>query len=483
MACISDLLHQPSIELVPLWCPNPSASIRWVAVTEHLDPTPFLEGGELVLTSSCGNPSSPGAWAEYVSRLQTRQVSALAFGIGPWQRKVPRALLAAARQAELNLIEVPEQTNFVRISRLVADLLQEEAEAEERLLGRAQQDLIGAACSSTPIKSILTKLGDIVRADCALTTGERIIASPPTASFQADELLAAVKRCGSVASSEITPLQTLIVLPAGSLHASSTFLVVKAAHALPQWTRKAISTAGLLLQTAQASQEKLAATRLALSRRSLELFLAGDPHTAREIYALAYPHSKPLDSKLTVVAVKGSRLQLERVHKRVENSFAAPTRLTEDRLHILISPSALPLLLSHLQDHDIMTAVGSPKRQQDVSRSLATAEIALKKATAKRPQVSWEEVSGNSIMALVDEADAVCWAQDFLDPLRSQPQLRTILSAFIGANGNIAQVSQETSLHRNTVRMKLEQAQRLLHINLDDPAARVQVWFSLRALE
>ena len=114
MASISDVIHHPSIKLVSLWCPHPHASIRWVAVTEHLNPTPFLEGGELVLTTSCGSPKTEHQWEEYVERLNKAHVSALAFGVGPWQRQVPRELLTAAREHGLNLIEVPEATNFVR---------------------------------------------------------------------------------------------------------------------------------------------------------------------------------------------------------------------------------------------------------------------------------------------------------------------------------------------------------------------------------
>ncbi|MBX6383552.1 MAG: PucR family transcriptional regulator ligand-binding domain-containing protein, partial [Microbispora sp.] len=54
--------------------------VRWVAVSELEDPTPFLEGGELVLTT--GMRLSDGDAVPYVSRLVGRGVTGLGFGVG-----------------------------------------------------------------------------------------------------------------------------------------------------------------------------------------------------------------------------------------------------------------------------------------------------------------------------------------------------------------------------------------------------------------
>ena len=122
------------------------------------------------------------------------------------------------------------------------------------------------------------------------------------------------------------------------------------------------------------------------------------------------------------------------------------------------------------------------RRQKEADDSAQTAELALKKTSPTRKQVTWDEISGNAMMALVGAKDARLWAKDFLAAANGNDEMLSLLDAFISTNGNIAQVAKETGMHRNTVRAKLGAAGRALAINLDDPAARAQLWFSLRAL-
>ena len=61
--------------------PTRTASVRWVAISEHEDPTPWLSGGEVVLTTGY-NLDTPRKQRAYVARLAKHGVSALGFGIG-----------------------------------------------------------------------------------------------------------------------------------------------------------------------------------------------------------------------------------------------------------------------------------------------------------------------------------------------------------------------------------------------------------------
>ncbi|MFC7644334.1 PucR family transcriptional regulator ligand-binding domain-containing protein [Streptosporangium lutulentum] len=54
--------------------------VRWVAVSELEDPTPFLEGGELVLTT--GMRLDARNAGPYVDRLVGKEVTGLGFGVG-----------------------------------------------------------------------------------------------------------------------------------------------------------------------------------------------------------------------------------------------------------------------------------------------------------------------------------------------------------------------------------------------------------------
>jgi len=90
-------------------------TLSWVAVSELPDPTPYLEGGELVLLTGIGvnlEPDSTGPGADvaasevasaYVQRLVARGVAALGLGIGIRYPQVPPALVRAAEAAGLPL--------------------------------------------------------------------------------------------------------------------------------------------------------------------------------------------------------------------------------------------------------------------------------------------------------------------------------------------------------------------------------------------
>ena len=95
--------------------------MRWVATSELDDPTPFLEGGELLLTTGLATAGWRREWEGYAARLAAAGVAALALGVGLTHPKVPAALTRACERAELNLIVVPRATTFVAVSRAAAE--------------------------------------------------------------------------------------------------------------------------------------------------------------------------------------------------------------------------------------------------------------------------------------------------------------------------------------------------------------------------
>src|ERR1044072_2511653 len=116
--------------------------VRWVAVSELEDPTPYLEGDELLLTTGM---RLEGDFSQYVARLVARGVAGLALGVGLSHEEVPPALLAAATAAGLPLLEVPRETPFSGIGKAVSDLLAAEQYDEITRAFAAQGRLTRAA--------------------------------------------------------------------------------------------------------------------------------------------------------------------------------------------------------------------------------------------------------------------------------------------------------------------------------------------------
>jgi purine catabolism regulator len=108
------------------------ATVRWVHSTELLDPTPWLRGGELLLTTGLQLMGAKPQ-REFVERLVEREIAGLGFGTGFVHKKVPAAILNTARRRGFPLFEVPYELPFIAVTeRVFAQLLNERYELLQR---------------------------------------------------------------------------------------------------------------------------------------------------------------------------------------------------------------------------------------------------------------------------------------------------------------------------------------------------------------
>ncbi len=130
---VASLIGELGLELV---CGQESAQahVRWVHSTELPDPTPWLKGGELLLTTGI-QLNGPKRQRELVDRLADHDIAGLGFGTGFAHRRLPAALVAAARRREFPLFEVPYELPFIAITeRAFAQLLDERYELLQRTM-------------------------------------------------------------------------------------------------------------------------------------------------------------------------------------------------------------------------------------------------------------------------------------------------------------------------------------------------------------
>jgi PucR family transcriptional regulator, purine catabolism regulatory protein len=108
------------------------AHVRWVHSTELPDPTPWLRGGELLLTTGI-QLEGPKAQRELIARLADHGIAGLGFGTGFTHKRLPAALVAAARKRSFPLFEVPYELPFIAITeRAFAQLVNERYEMLQR---------------------------------------------------------------------------------------------------------------------------------------------------------------------------------------------------------------------------------------------------------------------------------------------------------------------------------------------------------------
>jgi purine catabolism regulator len=109
-----------------------SANVRWVHSTELQDPTPWLRGGELLLTTGI-QLKEPKLQREFIGLLADHRIAGLGFGTGFAHKRLPAALVTAARKRAFPLFEVPYELPFIAITeRAFAQLVNERYELLQR---------------------------------------------------------------------------------------------------------------------------------------------------------------------------------------------------------------------------------------------------------------------------------------------------------------------------------------------------------------
>jgi purine catabolism regulator len=119
---------------------NLDAPVRWVHISELRDPTPWLSGGELLLTTGLAL-DTPKRQRDFIATLTDHGLAGLGVGTGFTHKTVPAAMVEVAAERAFPLFEVPYELPFIALTeqaftRLVNEqyaLLQRSIAAQERL--------------------------------------------------------------------------------------------------------------------------------------------------------------------------------------------------------------------------------------------------------------------------------------------------------------------------------------------------------------
>ncbi|MDQ2629845.1 MAG: PucR family transcriptional regulator ligand-binding domain-containing protein, partial [Actinomycetota bacterium] len=114
MLTVQSLLDELDLELAA-GSQGAAAPVRWVHISELQDPTPWLSGGELMLTT--GIPLDTAAKQRaFVRILADRNLAGLGFGTGFSHKSLPKALVDEAKKRDFPLFEVPYSVPFIAIT-------------------------------------------------------------------------------------------------------------------------------------------------------------------------------------------------------------------------------------------------------------------------------------------------------------------------------------------------------------------------------
>src|SRR6201993_164706 len=167
------------------------APVRWVHISELQDPTTWLAGGEVLLTTGMAL-ETPQQQREFLNRLADHQLAALGFGVGFSHEAVPRALVQAAVEREFPVFEVPYEVPFIAVTEAAFTQLVNEQYAVLRRALAAHERLERVVLSERGLEALAGTLATLIGAAVLVFDGrgEPMVQRAFRRSLEADEVAA-----------------------------------------------------------------------------------------------------------------------------------------------------------------------------------------------------------------------------------------------------------------------------------------------------
>ncbi|WP_439659957.1 PucR family transcriptional regulator [Lentzea sp. HUAS TT2] len=402
---------------LPVLAGDVSRPVGWVHGTELEDPTPFLEGGELLLTTGL-NALRDG----YVERLVRAGVVGLGFGTGLGHDVVPPALVEAAAQAGLGLVEVPREVPFIAISKAVSKALAADEYAALTRTSEAQRALTRAAVRAG-VGGVVRRLGQWIDGWAVLldAAGEPVHAHNPRLIPDLTAELARLKTAGGLASA---------AFELDGVHVFLQVLGSRARGVLAVGTAKPdpgiVNTAASLLVLALAQHDSVDAARRELRTGEFRMLLAGLPIDGLPARFRVFLADEPPGDTVFWAEVDGDVVVLTEEFDGVASSEVDATEV----------------------------ARGYREAQQ-----------------ARRAGVRTFEDLAGSLKVPDGFADAL------LRPLDAET--RETLRIWLTHHGAWDPAAAELGVHRHTLRNRVRKAEQALGRSLDSPGLRAELWLAL----
>jgi purine catabolism regulator len=492
------LVEAPGLRLEVLTAPSRvDRPITWVHVSELEDPTPFLQGGELLLTT--GLALGVEGMDEYVQRLASAGVVGLGFGTGLSHTCVPHELLAAAHEHGLPVVEVPRDVPFIAISRAVSKALAAEEYAAVTRTYAAQQALSRAALTPAGPAALVRQLSQQVGGWVLLldAAGVPVHATPEGAAARAAGVAADVDRLRghrAPASASFTLDGDRVLLQSLGAGARTRGFLAAGRPAGFTATDRHIVNAAILLLTLRLEQSTALDDAAAALRSGLfRLLLAGDLITVDRTAAGLWGPLPP--EPVRVVTVTGTP---ELRSAAVDVAIDAAERGAHPEFHaevdgalVLVVADSGPLLGTVLELPTRLRGLGA-----GVSEALPYARVAdahrqsrqaaEQGARAGSGVTRFADVAGDGLLRLIDPGTASAYADALLAPVLEHDRtgrgdLLASLRAWLEFHGQWDRSAARLQVHRHTLRNRIRKAEELLGRNLDSPGARAELWLALQA--
>ncbi len=515
MLTVQSLLDELDLELVA-GADAAEAPVRWVHISELEDPTPWLSGGELML--STGIPlGSAAKQRAFIRLLADSNLAGLGFGTGFSHDKLPKALVEEARKRDFPLFEVPYSTPFIAITeKAFARLVNEQYEVLQRGIA-VQRRLERLVLEERGLEEIVATISSAVGGTVAILggRGERLAGrafrrqlSAETVNAIREEALAHTADGHPFVPSHSAvagrALAHPVISPGGG-PPQAWVVIVRDSGGLGDFERlilqQAVAVVALELmrrRVASETERRLAGDVLAGAlggrldptelRRRLEPFGIGD-EAAVLVFDLDDPAAaEPVleralaaDACPAVVAPHSSGRR-ELLCAVVDAADRDPVDLAADARRALVKEQGA-----------VRAAASRPASPESLRHSFHEARCALE-ATAigngTAPEVaSWRDLGAFTLLLSIQDDDALrLYCDSVLGPIEEGDEdyggeLLRSLEAFIEQNGQWEKAAREVYCHRHTLRYRMRKVEELTGRDLSRAHDRIEFWLALRARE
>lgn len=488
--------------------------IRWAHTSELADPTRWLSGGELLLTTGLGLKASPNLQRAYLKRLVDAGLAGLGFGVGFGFESVPAPLVRAADRADFPVLEVPYPVPFIAITEAVSSTLAKERMHElemseavhDRLAqlvggGSGPADVLEEVVALAPGWSYLFDLkGSVVASSHA--SG---LALPPADVVWAGLPAGLKDGTGATTSSTVEPSGSMLALPVdtGKRHAGIVAFGKPGRLEVRDRlvARHAVTLLGLLLAARRAVSDVERRVAGDLLIEAVEGHVAG-PQLQRRLELAGFSPGAFVSIVLLDLSgceaadpERATTLLDEALDSRAERSRAA--LVARRPVGLVVAPEPESVATGALRalcatDHAFegaRIAVGEPVELRELRRSYVTASLALRAAPATMDVVTPKDLGAYSLLmanqpppVLQSFAASVLEAILERDDERGSDLLPSV-RAFVEAGGRWEEAAQTLGIHRHTLRYRINQAQELIERDLFSAEDRMEIWLACKALD
>ncbi|MQY40375.1 hypothetical protein SRB17_84080 [Streptomyces sp. RB17] len=473
--------------------------VLWAHSIELADPVAWISGGELLLTTGLRLPAQACAQQKYVERLHDVGVAALGFGVGLSHEAVPAAVVAAAQEADLPLLEVPLPTPFAAVTKAVMKRLAEQQYDGVVQASRIQPRMTRAALHGGA-QAVVRELAVSTRTAVLFLDheGRTRAAHPAGAAAPAPDVLAALRTADE-------PAAAVSCGPGAGVAVQQVRVGPRVHGRLVLVTDRELTPVDHLLLGHAASLVALEAEKPLRLRDEqnrvnslfFRMLLDGSIPSSAALGHLSEA-GFPVRDGVRVLAVRGGspRPLLEAAGEQLSERGLPLFGTVREGCAVLLFPGGHAMTAQAVLDRlaaptraRLWAGLSSPHELDAGPSALREALSAASAAQARDcpDVVCFESLAGHVLLATPGSRTVLeSIARTRLAPLAAYDaanatELLSSLRAFLEHNGQWEAASASLGVHRHTLRSRMERVQSVLGVGLDSAHVRAELLLALCA--